>query len=226
MAFRRRSILIVAEVLLIPLTATVCRGAATNEVQFNRDVRPILSENCYACHGPDKNQRKAKLRLDVREVALEREAIVPGKPAESKLVQHIFSADPEEIMPPPKTQKTLTAAQKELLRQWITDGAQYEQHWAYIQPRRAALPQVLNQAWVKNPIDTFILHTLEEKKVQPSPEADHRTLLRRLSLDLIGLPPTPAEVNAFLTDKAPGAYEREVDRLMNSPHFGERMALP
>src|SRR5437763_12900581 len=111
MAFRRRSILIIAEVMLISLTGTLYLGASTNEVQFNRDVRPILSENCYACHGPDKNQRKAKLRLDVREVAVEHEAIIPGKPAESKIVQHIFSTDPEEIMLPPKTQKTLTAAQ-------------------------------------------------------------------------------------------------------------------
>src|SRR5438132_6713885 len=126
MAFCRRSINIDAEVLLITLAATLCLGAATNEVQFNRDVRPILSENCYACHGPDKNQRKAKLRLDVREVALEHEAIIPGKPAESKLVQHIFSTDPEEIMPPPKTQKTLTPAQKELLKRWIAEGAEYE----------------------------------------------------------------------------------------------------
>src|SRR6266436_1384653 len=134
MAFRRRSILIATEVLLIPLTAASALGAATNEVQLNRDVRPILSENCYACHGPDKNQRKAKLRLDVREVALEHEAIVPTKPDESKLVEHIFSTDPEEIMPPPKSRKQLTAAQREALKQWIAAGAQYEPHWAYIKP--------------------------------------------------------------------------------------------
>src|SRR5438093_7603635 len=130
MVFSRWSILIAAEVLLITLIATFYLGASTNEVQFNHDIRPILSENCYACHGPDKNQRKAKLRLDVREVALEIGAIVPGKPADSKLVQHIFSSDPEEIMPPPKTQKTLTPAQKELLKRWISEGAQYEAHWA------------------------------------------------------------------------------------------------
>src|SRR6266478_3640105 len=126
MAFSRRSILIAAEVLLITLTASLCLGAATNEVQFNRDVRPILAENCYACHGPDKNQRKAKLRLDVREVAVEREAFVPGKPEESKLVEHIFSSDPDEIMPPLKTGKTLTAAQKETFKNWIAAGAEYE----------------------------------------------------------------------------------------------------
>src|SRR5712692_1300478 len=168
MAFNRPSVAAAAQVLLITLTATFCRGAATNEVQFNRDVRPILSENCYACHGPDKNQRKAKLRLDVREIALEREAIVPGKAAESKLVQHIFSTDPEEIMPPPKTQKTLAAAQKDLLKRWIAAGAEYQPHWAYIKPSRAQIPLVRNSQWVRNPIDAFVLHTLEAKNIQPS----------------------------------------------------------
>jgi len=200
--------------------------ASTNQIQFNRDVRPILSENCFACHGHDKNQRKAKLRLDVRDVAIEREAIVPGKPGESKLVEHIFSTDPEEIMPPPKSRKTLTAAQKELLKQWIAGGAEYEPHWSYIKPQRFPLPQTKKPGWIRNPIDAFILHGLEAKNLQPSPEADKRTLLRRLSLDLIGLPPTPDEVKRFLTDTSPAAYERQVDRLLNSPHFGERMAVP
>jgi hypothetical protein len=201
-------------------------AAAANEIQFNRDIRPILSENCFVCHGHDKNNRKAKLRLDDREVALDREAIVPGKPDQSKLVQHIFSTDPDEIMPPPKTHKTLTAAQKELLKNWIGAGAQYEPHWAYIPPKRFPVPQTKNPQWVRNPIDAFILHSLEARNIQPSKEADKRTLLRRLSLDLIGLPPTPEEVNAFLADSRPDAYERQVDRLLNSPHFGERMAVP
>src|SRR5947208_7484006 len=129
-----------SQVLLL-VVWSCCARAATDEVQFNRDVRPILSENCYACHGPDKNQGKAKLRLDVREVALEHEAIVPGKPAESKLGQRIFSTDPEEIMPPPKTQKTLTTAQKDLLKRWIAVGAEYQPHWAYIKPVRAEVPR-------------------------------------------------------------------------------------
>jgi hypothetical protein len=194
--------------------------------QFNRDVRPILSENCYACHGPDRNQRKAKLRLDVREIALERQAIVPGKTNESKLVQHIFSTDPEEVMPPPASHKTLTASQKETLRAWIAAGAEYEPHWAYIVPKRPEPPAVSNRAWVNNPIDAFILHGLDEHHIQPSAEAAKRTLLRRLSLDLIGLPPTPAELEAFLVDQSPSAYERQVDRLLASPHYGERMAAP
>ena len=154
--------------------------AATNQIQFNRDVRPILAENCFACHGPDKNQRKAKLRLDVREVALEKEAIVPGKPELSKLIEHIFSTDPDEVMPPPKSAKKLTPKQKELLKEWIAGGAEYQPHWAYIQPQRPAVPPPKNSRWVRNPIDAFILQSLESKNLQPSPEADKRMLLRRL----------------------------------------------
>src|SRR2546423_12333375 len=168
--------------------------AATNQIQFNRDIRPILSENCFACHGPDKNQRKAKLRLDVREVALEKEAIVPGKPEQSKLVEHIYTTNEDDLMPPPKTHKTLTAVQKDLLKNWIVSGAEYEPHWAYILPKRRDPPPVKNAKWVRNPIDAFVLASLEAKNIQPSREADKRMLLRRLSLDLIGLPPKPEEV--------------------------------
>jgi hypothetical protein len=212
--------------LALVLIGISSAAAATNEIQFNRDIRPILSENCFVCHGHDKNNRKAKLRLDDREVALEREAIVPGKPEQSKLVEHIFSTDPDEIMPPPKTHKMLTTAQKELLKNWIAAGAQYELHWAYIPPKRSPVPETKRPEWVRNPIDAFILHSLEAKSIQPSKEADKRTLLRLLSLDLIGLPPTPEEVNAFLADSSADAYERQVERLLNSPHFGERMAVP
>jgi len=199
---------------------------ASGKLKFNRDIRPILSENCFRCHGPDKNQRKAKMRLDVREVAIEKEAIVPGKPEASGMVKHIFSTDPEEIMPPPEMHKKLSAAQKEILKQWIAEGAEYEPHWAYIKPVRPEIPKTKNPKWVRNPIDAFILNSLEAKKIQPSSEADKRTLLRRLSLDLIGLPPTLDELNAFLKDKSSKAYERQVDRLLASPHFGERMAVP
>src|SRR5437764_9427879 len=178
----------VTQVLLLALTAFSAFGA-TNHIGFNRDIRPILSENCYACHGPDKNQRKAKLRLDVREVALEREAIVPGKPEQSKLVEHVFATDPDEVMPPPKTGKKLTTPQKELLKKWIAAGAEYEPHWPYIIAQRTEPPQTKNSIWARNPIDAFVLKTLEAKNIRPSPEADKRTLLRRLSLDLIGLPP-------------------------------------
>jgi hypothetical protein len=215
-----------AGILLFSAVMACGAWAATNDIEFNRDIRPILSENCYVCHGHDKNQRKAKLRLDDRDVAIEKEAIVPSKPETSKLVQHIFSTDPDEIMPPPKTHKTLTATQKDLLKRWIAAGAAYEPHWAYIKPKRFAVPQTRNKKWPHNPIDSFVLRVLEAKNIKPSPEADRAILLRRLSLDLIGTPPTFDEVKAFVNDKRPDAYERQVDRLLASPHFGERMAVP
>ena len=209
------------------LAATLrLEAAAAARIEFNRDIRPIITENCFACHGPDKNQRKGKLRLDDRDVALARGAIVPGKPQESKLIDHIFSNDPDDVMPPPKTRKVLTQAQKELLREWIAAGAEYEPHWAYTKLRRPPVPEPQDRAWVRDPIDAFILRALEEKQIRPSAEAPKAALLRRLSLDLIGLPPTPEELQAFLNDPAPGAYERQVERLLASPHFGERMAVP
>jgi mono/diheme cytochrome c family protein len=199
---------------------------AAGKIQFNRDIRPILSDNCFRCHGPDKNHRKAKLRLDVREVALEREAFVPGKPAESELIRRINATNEDDVMPPPSAEKRLTPEQKQLLADWIAQGAEYQPHWAYITPGRPAVPEVKNRAWVRNPIDAFVLRELEARNLQPSPEADRATLLRRLSLDLTGLPPTPAEVEAFRTDSRPDAYERRVDWLLASPHYGERMAVP
>ena len=212
--------------LLAGLPLNFGLGAPSNAIEFNRDIRPILSENCFACHGHDKNRRKAKLRLDVREVAVERGAIVPGKPEESKLVEHIFAENPDDRMPPPDSRKVLTPAQKLLLKAWIAAGAVYEPHWAYIPPKRPEVPKTKDTAWCRNPIDAFILQGLEAKAVQPSPEADKRTLLRRLSLDLIGLPPTPEEVRAYLSDTSPLAYARQVNRLLDSPHYGERMAVP
>jgi hypothetical protein len=222
--FRRD--LAVFPVLLCLASLAPCRAARGATVEFNRDVRPILSENCFVCHGPGKEDRKANLRLDLREVALEHKAIVPGKPDQSKLVQHVFSTDPKKIMPPPESNKKLTAAEKETLRSWVAAGATYEPFWAYVKPARTKPPSTRDSAWVQNPIDTFILHMLEAKGLKPSPEADRATLLRRLSLDLIGLPPSPAEVSAFVADTRPGSYERQVDRLLASPHFGERMAVP
>jgi len=216
-----------AGVLLLALSFATLPAPGESKIEFNRDVRPILSENCFRCHGPDKNQRKAKLRLDVREVALEREAFVPGKPDDSELVRRIFTSDPDDVMPKPSSQKTLTAAQKDLLRRWIAEGAEYQPHWAYITPTRPAVPKLRNpKSEIRNPIDAFVRQALETRGIQLSPEADRRTLLRRLALDLIGLPPTPQEMDAFLKDKSPRAYEKQVDRLLASPHFGERMAVP
>jgi hypothetical protein len=216
---------------LLPLVAVLavtapCRAPAADPVRFNRDIRPVLSENCFLCHGPDKNRRKAKLRLDVRESAVEKKAIVPGKPDECELVARIFATN-DDVMPPPDSKKKLTAAQKELLKRWIAEGAEYEPHWAYIPVQRPAVPDVPNlKSQVPSPIDAFVRSKLQAQRIQPSPPADRRTLLRRLSLDLIGLPPTPAEMTAFLADKSPDAYEKQVDRLLKSPHYGERMAVP
>jgi hypothetical protein len=199
--------------------------ASKDEIRFNRDIRPILSDSCFTCHGPDKNNRKAKLRLDDREVALSKGAIVPGDIDKSEVVRRLFTKDPDDMMPPPDSGRKITQAQKELLKKWIAAGAKYEPHWAYVTPVRPEIPAPKDKQWVRNPIDAFILQALEAKNIKPSAEADRRTLLRRLSLDLIGLPPTQAEVDAFVNDKSEGAYEKQVDRLLASPHYGERMAV-
>jgi hypothetical protein len=195
--------------------------AAEKKVQFNRDVRPILAENCFACHGADSAARKADLRLDRRDDAISSEAIAPGDVDKSSLIERIFSDKKSQVMPPPKTKKKLTDAQKETLKLWIAQGAEYEAHWSFIPPKRPTPPAVKNASWVRNPVDRFILAELEKRGLQPAPEADRRTLARRLSLDLTGLPPEPADVEAFVNDKRPDAYERFVDKMLDSPHWGE-----
>lgn len=204
-------------------------AAAAPQVDFNRDVVPILSGNCFKCHGPDPEQRQAGLRLDHRDVATKpldsgETAIVPGKPDKSELVRRIFSSDPDVRMPPPASKKELTDAQKKTLRDWIAAGAVYEPHWSFVAPKQSPLPAVKQKAWPKNPLDYFVLAKLEAEGLHPSPEADRYTLIRRVSLDLIGLQPTPAEADAFVHDKSPDAYEKLVDRLLASPHYGERWA--
>jgi hypothetical protein len=215
-----------AEAFALVSLVLAASGAGADPVRYGRDVRPILAEHCFACHGPDGAARKAKLRLDVRDVAVARSALVPGKPGESKLVARIFSEDPDEVMPPPKAKKPLTAQEKETLKRWIAEGVDYEAHWAFVPPARPALPAVRNAAWVRNPIDRFVLARLERHGIDPSPEADRTTLIRRLTLDLTGLPPSPREVDDFLADRSPDAYDRVVSRLLASPRYGERMALP
>jgi hypothetical protein len=197
------------------LTQGVARGqsAQTPAPDFTREVRPILSRYCFKCHGPDEKTRKAKLRLDV-----------PGKVPGRELTERIASADPDQIMPPPSTKTTLSAAQQDVLKRWIAAGAQYEQHWAFVAPRAVAPPRVREVRWPHNPIDDFVLARLEKEGLTPSPAADRYTLIRRLSLDLLGLPPTLAEVDAFLNDTAPNAYEKVVDRLLSTPQYGERWA--
>ncbi len=194
---------------------------AADKLQYNRDVRPILADNCFKCHGPDSAARKAELRLDQRDVALAKGAIVLGKPDESELVRRIFSGSAEEQMPPPSSHKKLTAAQKELLKRWVAEGAAYQPHWSLIRPQRPALPAVKNAAWPRNAIDHFILAQLEAAGLQPAAEADRRTLARRLSLDLTGLPPAPEIVEAFVNDTSADAYEALVDRLLASKQWGE-----
>ncbi|MFN6130204.1 MAG: DUF1553 domain-containing protein [Planctomycetota bacterium] len=190
-------------------------------VQYNRDIRPILSENCFACHGPDVNKRAADLRLDVRDVALEKGAIVPGQPDASELLKRLVSTDPDVIMPPPESHKSLTQQQKDLLKTWIAEGAEYQGHWAFIAPVKPELPQVRNPNWVRNPIDRFILAELERRGMEPSPEADLRSLIRRVCLDLTGLPPTPQEIDRVLADPSPERYENYVDELLSRQEWGE-----
>ncbi len=213
--------------LLLVCGALLARGGesrAADAIRYNRDIRPILAENCFRCHGPDSASRKADLRLDRREVAIESGAIEPGKPEDSGIIERIFSTDPKMIMPPPETHKTLSDAQKDLLQRWVAAGAEYEPHWAYIAPVRPELPAVKKADWVKNPIDRFILARLEQNGLQPAAEADRRTLARRASFDLTGLPPAPADVEQFVADPAPDAYEKYVDRLLARPQWGEHRA--
>jgi mono/diheme cytochrome c family protein len=197
-------------------------------VSFNRDIRPILSENCFACHGFDAKQRKADLRLDIAEGAFaDRDgnfAIKPGDLAKSEVWRRILSEDPEEVMPPPKTKRTLTAEQKETVRRWIEQGAPYQKHWAFEAPVKVAEPAVKNGSWARTPVDRFLLARLERDGLTPRPEADKQTLIRRVAFALTGLPPTLSEVAAFEADQSPQAYENMVDRYLGSPRYGEEMA--
>src|SRR5262245_1851820 len=195
------------------------------KVRFNHDLRPILSDNCFACHGPDPATRKAGRRFDTEDgLFAAKDGVTPvvkGKPQESELYLRIMAEDASERMPPAKSHKKLTDAQKELVRRWIEEGAAWEPHWSLVKPARPELPAVKNLAWVKNPIDRLVLAKLEETGLTPAAEADRRTLIRRVTFDLIGLPPTPAEVEAFVNDPSPNGYEKVVDRLLASAHYGE-----
>jgi hypothetical protein len=198
-------------------------------VSFNRDVRPILSECCFQCHGPDPARRKAGLRLDTREGATAQlddgMAIVPRNPNDSLLIRRVLEADPRRRMPPRSSGKQLRSEQIEILRNWIAQGAAYQRHWSLIAPERPELPKVRDSAWPRNAIDAFVLARLEKEGLQPSPGAPKHTLLRRVTLDLTGLPPTRQDLDAFLADLSADAYEKAVDRLLASPHYGERMAM-
>jgi cytochrome c553 len=209
-------------VMVIFLAAPLARSA----VDFSREVQPIIAEKCFACHGPDAESRKAKLRLDLREGATAKRedsqpAIVPGDPDHSEMIARITSPDDDERMPPAKKSKRLTTQQIDTLRRWIAEGAPWGKHWSFVAPLKPPLPKVKQPGWVRNPIDAFILAKLEESGLSPAPEADRRTLARRACFDLTGLPPKPADVEAFIADIHPDAYERFVDKCMAGPEWGE-----
>ncbi len=201
---------------LLVSTSALCLAA---DIEFNRDVRPILSDNCFSCHGPDARHREADLRLDVRDDAIASKAIVPGDLKASQLIERIRSSDPDKLMPPKDSHKKLNAEQIRVLENWIQSGAEYQLHWAYEPPRKAKIESG------KHPIDALVSAMLISKGLSFSPEADRRTLIRRLAMDLTGLPPSPARVAQFVADKSPQAYETLVDELLASPHYGERMAI-
>ena len=198
--------------------------ATADELVFNRDVRPILSETCFHCHGPDAATRKADLRLDEKESTFS--VIKPGDPDSSELIRRILSTDPDEQMPPPDSGKEITPAQRKLLLQWVQDGADYQDHWAFIPPTKSMPPVHDGDTWPTNAIDQFVLTRMKDHDLTPSKPANRETLIRRITLDLTGLPPKPSEIDAYLADNSPLATERLVDRLMNSPSYGEHMALP
>ncbi len=239
---RKVNRLLIVGVLLVTTAAVVYvwrfRDAAISGetipevVDYNFHIRPILSDRCFKCHGPDANQRKANLRLDTEEglyAALKdnpsEHVIVAGKPDHSEVFRRIASADTSLVMPPPSSNLSLTAHEIALIEKWIAQGAVYKKHWAFVAPEKPAVPQS-NDKWAVNEIDAFVLAKLEEKKLEPNEEADRERLLKRVYIDLIGLPPSAAEQDAFLADASPNAYEKVVDQLLANPHYGEKMAVP
>jgi hypothetical protein len=216
----------VATLLMLVLARS---AVAAEKVDFNREIRPLLSSRCFQCHGPDEKARKSKLRLDLHDFAVKPAKsgelpIVPGKPDQSELIKRISTHDEDDVMPPAKNGKPLTPAQIATLRAWIEQGAEYAPHWAYVQPVRSELPAVKDSSWGVNGIDRFVLAKLEQEGLRPSPAADRYALIRRVSIDLTGLPPTIAQADAFAKDASADAYEKLVDRLLASPAYGERRA--
>ena len=216
--------------MVMCLSLSLRTADAADAPSFEREVRPILSRYCFKCHGPDEGQRQSGLRLDVRESAIKsadsgKPAIVPNKPETSELIRRIDLPDgSEERMPPASTKFELTVEQRGIFKRWIASGAEYQPHWAFVAPKRPALPQVRDASWPRNGIDQFVLARLEAEGLKPSPPADRHTLARRVFLDLIGIPPTPSEVDEFVNDSSPNAYGQLVDRLLASPAYGERWA--
>ena len=233
--FRTGPSVVIAVALLAVVAGCQSRHTTSSQsrehLDFNQDVQPILASNCFSCHGPDPEMRKANLRLDLEESAFKKrpgkpDAIVPGHPESSELIRRIESKDPHYLMPqsPLGEAKPMKPEEVAILKQWVAEGAHYRPHWAFEKPVRAAVPQVQTAGWARTPIDAFILRRLAKEGLRPSPEADKRTLIRRVTLDLTGLLPTPEEVNQFVQDSSPQAYEHLVDRLLASPAFGEQRA--
>jgi hypothetical protein len=224
----------VAVITFRQITNSSSGSAADQEISYNFQIRPILSDKCYACHGPDANKREASLRLDIAEEAYKAlkehpraHALVPGKPELSELFLRVSSTDTSYRMPPASSNlPALNPEEIELIRKWIEQGAKYEKHWAFVAPVKAPLPKVKQEQWPKNEIDYFVLHKMEEKGLEPNEEADKAKLLRRICFDITGLPPTPGMIDSFLSNSAPDAYERMIDTLLQKPSFGERMAIP
>jgi len=225
---RKRSWELLCSAALLWQPALVVGGEATRAISFAHDVRPILSEHCLHCHGPDANAREADLRLDQGQAYVKEGEtpgiVVVGDPDNSELFRRVTSDDQADQMPPADSDDRLTTKEIETIRQWIAEGAQWEQHWAFIKPKRPLAPTTDNAHWPRNEVDHFIFQRLQQEKLTPSPAADKPTLIRRVSLDLTGLPPTPEEVDHFLSDARPDAYRRLVDRLLASPRYGEQMA--
>src|SRR4051812_5727320 len=212
---RLRNITFLLGVLGLLASGTLL-SAASAVVDYSRDILPILSDKCYHCHGPDEKARKAKLRLDLKEGAFQVKdgmaIIAPGDPKKSELIRRISTSDQDDLMPPPKSNRKLTPAQVQLLTRWVEQGAKWGMHWAFVPPASQTPPQVKNTKWVKNGIDRFVLGRLEKEGLRPAPPASREALMRRVTLDLTGLPATTAEVDAFLADRSPNAYEKVVDR--------------
>ncbi|HEY1110209.1 MAG TPA: DUF1549 domain-containing protein, partial [Opitutaceae bacterium] len=211
--------------------ASVALASAAELVDYNRQIQPILSDACFRCHGPDAGTREADLRLDLREGLFRTKndltVVKPGKPEESELYLRITSPHEDEVMPPKESNRQLRPGEAELIKKWIAGGAPWGTHWAFSPPKRPTVPKPTDAAVatrVRNPIDAFVFTKLEKEKLKPAPEAERAMLLRRVALDLTGVAPTPAEMEAYLADKAPDAYERAVDRLIASPRYGERWA--
>ena len=229
----KRPITAFAASLLLAGAALAQSGALAlpETIQFNRDIRPILSDRCFTCHGPDKNRRVTEFHFDVEgsakaDIGGGRHPVIAGDPGKSILLARVAATDEKRRMPPPSSGPALSPRDVALLTRWIEQGAKWEKHWAFNPPQRPATPPVKEAGWVKNPIDAFVLNRLEQENLKPSAEADRAALLRRVSIDLTGIPPAIAELNAFLADKSPNAYEKVVDRLLASPRYGERMAMP